>query len=73
MWSPMTRKRSIGAWFLMTTMEGWTGRSQRWDVYNSEKEAFTKGGYSVEVSNKDGKKVIWEVANNHVVEEGVEH
>ena len=32
-----------------------------------------KGGYSVEVSDKYGKKVIWEVINDHVVEEGVDH
>ena len=32
-----------------------------------------KGGYSVEVSEKDEKKVIWEVVDNHVVEEGVRH
>ena len=32
-----------------------------------------KGGYSVEVYDKDGNKVIWEVVDNHVVEEGVEH
>ena len=32
-----------------------------------------KGGYLVEVYDKDGKKVIWDVVNNHVVEEGVEH
>ena len=44
-----------------------------WDVYNYEKEALLKGGYLAEVVDKDGKKVIWEVVNNHVVEEGVEH
>ena len=32
-----------------------------------------KGVYSVEVSEKEGKKVIWEVADDHMVEEGVEH
>ena len=32
-----------------------------------------KGGYSVEVSDKYGKKVILEVINDHVIEEGVEH
>ena len=30
-------------------------------------------GYLVEVADKEGKKVIWEVVNDHVVEEGVEH
>ena len=32
-----------------------------------------KGWYSVEVYDKDGKKLIWEVVDDHVVEEGVEH
>ena len=32
-----------------------------------------KGGYLVEVADKDGRKVIWEVVNDHVVEEWVEH
>ena len=32
-----------------------------------------KGGYSVEFSEKDGKKVIWKVVDKNVVEEGVEH
>ena len=31
------------------------------------------GGYFVAVDNKDEKKVIWEVVDDHVVEEGVEH
>ena len=32
-----------------------------------------RGGYLVEVNEKYGKKIIWEVLNNHMVEEGVEH
>ena len=32
-----------------------------------------KGGYLVEFYNKDRRKVIWEVVNDHVVEEGVEN
>ena len=32
--------------------------SRKWDVYSSYKRALVKGGYSVEVSNKDGKKLI---------------
>ena len=31
------------------------------------------GGYSVEVDEKEGRKVICEVVNNHVLEDGVEH
>ena len=31
-----------------------------------------KGGYSVEVTDKNSKKLIWEVAYDHVFEEGVE-
>ena len=47
--------------------------AKKWDVYNSEKELLVKGGYLVEVADKDGKKVIWEVVDDHVVEQGVEH
>ena len=32
-----------------------------------------KGGYSVEVVGSDGKKFIWEVVDDHVVEEGNDH
>ena len=32
-----------------------------------------KGGYSVEVYDKERKKLIWEVVDYHMVEEGVEH
>ena len=32
-----------------------------------------KGGYLVEVSDKDGRRVIWDVNDDHVFEEGVEH
>ena len=32
-----------------------------------------KGGYSDYVAEVNGKKVTWEVANDHVVDEGVEH
>ena len=32
-----------------------------------------KGGYLVEVFDKDRNTVIWEVVDEHVVEEGVEH
>ena len=38
-----------------------------------EKETLVKVGYLVEVSEKDGKKLIREVVNDHVVEEGIEH
>ena len=56
-------------------MDGKTAllHARRWGVYNSQKEALVKGGYFVEVYDKDGKKVIWEVANDHVVEERIEH
>ena len=47
--------------------------AKKWDVYILKEEAFVKGGHLVEVYNKDGKKVIWEVVDEHVVEEGVEH
>ena len=44
--------------------------AREWDVYNSDKEALIKGGYSVEVYDEDGKKVIWDFVDDHVVEEG---
>ena len=47
--------------------------AKKWDVYNSDKEALIKGRYIVEVSDKDRKKVIWEVVDEHLVDEGVKH
>ena len=32
-----------------------------------------EGGYLIKVTDKDGKRLIWEVIDDHVVEEGVEH
>ena len=32
-----------------------------------------KGGYYVEVSGSDGNKVLWEVVDDYVVEEGKEN
>ena len=43
------------------------------DVYNLENQVLEKGGYSIEVSDKEGKKAILEVPNGHVVEEENEH
>ena len=45
----------------------------RWDVYNLDKEELMKDGYSVQINEKDRDKVIWEVVDDHVVEEWVEH
>ena len=39
----------------------------------SEKQNLIKGGYSVEVFSSDRKKFLWEVVDDHVVEEGNEH
>ena len=47
--------------------------TKKGDVYNLEIGEFVKGRYLVEISNKDRKKVAWEVFNNNVVEEGVEY
>ena len=47
--------------------------ARRWDVYNSEKEAFLKGRCLIEVSYNYMKRVILEVVDDHVVEEGVDH
>ena len=40
-----------------------------WDVYTHKKRLLIKGGYSMEVPTQDGKKVIWEVVDDHVVED----
>ena len=37
------------------------------------KEVIIKGGYYVEVSGSDGKKVIWELVDDNVVDEGKDH
>ena len=47
--------------------------ANKWYVFNSQKEALVKGGYYVQVSYKDSKKVIWEVVDDRMVEGGVEH
>ena len=39
----------------------------------NNKGALITGDYFVEVSGSDGEKVIWEVVDNHVVEEGNNH
>ena len=39
----------------------------------NKKKELIKGGYSMEVSGSDEKKVLWELVNDHVVEEGKEH
>ena len=39
----------------------------------NEKENIIKVGYLVEVSVQDGRKVIWEVVDYHVVEETTDH
>ena len=43
--------------------------AKRWDVYVNEREKIIKGGYSVEVIGSDRKKVIWEVVDDHLLEE----
>ena len=44
-------------------------RANRWDVYMNNILFLTKGGYYVEVSGSDWKKVIWEVVGGHGVED----
>ena len=48
-------------------------RSKWLDVYINEKTALIRGGYSAELSGSDGKKVLWGVVDDHVVEEIKEH
>ena len=43
---------------------------KRWDVYMNGKEALIKGVYSVEVVGSDGKNFLWELVDDHVVDEG---
>ena len=40
-----------------------------WDVYMNKILFLIKGGYYVEVSGSDCKKVIWEVLGSHSVED----
>ena len=47
--------------------------AKRWDVYVNKKEHLIKGGYLVKKFGSDGEKVIWEVVDNHVVEEETYH
>ena len=47
--------------------------AKRWDIYVNEKEQLVKGGYLVEFVVRDKKKVLWEVVNDHVVEEPTDH
>ena len=42
---------------------------KRWYVYVDEKEKLIKVRYLVEVVGSGGKKVIWEVIDDHVIEE----
>ena len=43
--------------------------AMRWYVYVNEKEKLIKGGYLVVFVGYDRRKVIWEVVDNHVIEE----
>ena len=47
--------------------------AKRWYLYVNEKENIVKGGYSVEVVGHDKKKVIWEVVEDHVVQDPSDH
>ena len=44
--------------------------ANKWNVYNLDKEALVKDEYLVEVDDKEGKTLIWEVVNDNVVDEG---
>ena len=46
---------------------------KKWGIYNLDKQALLKGGYLVGFYDNYGKKVILEVVDKHVVEQGVEH
>ena len=77
MWYSMMRQSAIGVWF-EDNNGGFDEKksllhAKKWYIYNSEKQELVKGGYSVEVSDKDGKEVIWEVVDDHLFQDGVEH
>ena len=44
--------------------------AKRWDFYTKNKKALSKGGYYVKVSVSGGSKVLWEVLDDHDVQEG---
>ena len=46
---------------------------KRWDIYVNENANIVKGGYLVEVVGHDKKEVIWEVVDDHMVEEPTDH
>ena len=46
---------------------------KRWDIYVNEKENLIKGGYLVEFVVHDKRKVLWEVVDDHIVEEPTDH
>ena len=39
-----------------------------WDLYMNKRQSLIKGGYFVEVSCYDGKKTLWSVLEDHVVD-----
>ena len=47
--------------------------ANRWDVYVNEKGKLVKGRYSVEVFGHYREKVIWEVVDDHVIEDLTDH
>ena len=47
--------------------------AKRWDIYANEKGNLVKGGYSVEFVGHNKKKVLWEVVEDHFVEEPTDH
>ena len=42
--------------------------SNRWYVYMNKKWNIMKVGYSMEVFSSNGRKVLWEVVYNHILE-----
>ena len=47
--------------------------AKRWDVYTNEKLKIVKGGYFVRAVSYDGRKVLWEVVDDHFIEEENDH
>ena len=47
--------------------------AKRWDIYVNKRGKLVKGGYLVEVFIHDKKKFIWEVVDDHVIEDPTDH
>ena len=47
--------------------------AKRWYLYINQKRKIVKGSYQVEFFGHDKKNVLWDVVDDHVVEEPSDH